>query len=228
MLFLVLRLTMQNIHNFIEQTNLKPTLTASDIDELVSQGLQYNFVGICLPTFWVKKARREIGNAALQLITVIGFPLGYQMTESKLFELDNAINNGADEIDMVMNISAFKSNMPWVKIEMAKCSKMAHENGKILKVIIETAYLNDQEILQACKLCQDAGADYVKTSTGFAPQGALTNHIQLIRDFLPESIGIKASGGIKNLEQAKQMIAAGAERIGTSSGVSIMNELSGK
>ncbi len=216
---------MENIQKFIEQTNLKPTITASEVDELVSQGKQFGFAGICLPTFWVKKARREIGTAPLKLVTVIGFPLGYQMTESKLFELDNAVANGADEIDMVMNISAFKSKMPWVKIEIAKCAKRAHENHVLLKVIIETAYLNEGEILEACKLCMDAGADYVKTSTGYAHQGATVAHVKMMRDFLPESIGIKASGGIKNLEQAKMMIDAGADRIGTSSGVEIMGAL---
>ena len=219
---------MENIQNFIEQTNLRPTLIDKEIDHLVEQGKRYNFAGICVPPFWVKKARREIGTTDLRLVTVIGFPLGYQMTESKINEMEMAIANGADELDMVINVSAFKSGMPWVKVEIAKCARLAHENGRLIKVIIETAYLSNDEMVDAAKICQDAGADYVKTSTGFAPSGAKVEDIKLLRDKLSPQIAIKASGGIKTLEQASRLIAAGADRIGTSSGVDIMQELVGK
>jgi deoxyribose-phosphate aldolase len=136
--------------------------------------------------------------------------------------MKRAIDNGADEIDLVWNITSFKTGIPWTKIEVAKCSKLAHDNQKLLKVIIETAYLSDSEIEQACKICTDAGADFVKTSTGFAPKGATVEHITLMKKILPPSVGIKASGGIKTREQALAMINAGASRIGTSSGVSIV------
>jgi deoxyribose-phosphate aldolase len=212
---------MRNIQKYIEHTNLKPTITSKDIELLLNEAQENTFFGICIPPFWVKKAKRDIGKSDLQLITVIGFPLGYQMSQTKEAEALQAIKDGADELDMVLNISAVKSEMMWPKIEVAKMGKLAHENGKILKVIIETAYLSDTEIIDACKICADAGADFVKTSTGFAPEGAKLEHIELMRSVLPEHVGIKASGGIKSYEQAIQMIDAGADRIGTSSGPEI-------
>ncbi len=212
-----------NIASYIEQTNLSPTLTIRAIDTLVEQAKQYNFFGICVPPFWVKRAKREIGNAPISLISVAGFPLGYSMTETKLDDIKRAIDNGVNEIDVVWNISSFKTGIPWTKIELAKCSKLAHDQQTLLKVIIETAYLSDEEIVKACKLCADAGADFVKTSTGFAPTGAKVEHIKLMRSVLRTDVGIKASGGIKTKEQALAMIAAGANRIGTSSGVFIIN-----
>lgn len=211
-----------NISSFIEHTNLSPTLTIKDIDRLVEEAIQYKFFGICVPPFWVKRAQREIGSANVALITVAGFPLGYSMTESKLDEMKRAIDDGADEIDVVWNITSFKTGIPWTKVEIAKCSRLAHDYQKLLKVIIETAYLSDSEIEQACKLCADAGADFVKTSTGFAPQGARVEHIARMKNSLPREVGIKASGGIKTSEQAVSMIVAGASRIGTSSGISIV------
>src|SRR5688572_15038735 len=161
-----------NIAGFIEHTNLSPTLTIGAIDKLVDEARQFGFVGVCVPPFWVKRAQREIGKDKIFLVTVAGFPLGYNMTETKLDEIRRAIDNGADEIDVVWNVTAFKTGIPWTKIEVAKCSKLAHDHEKILKVIIETAYLSDQEIEKACKICADAGVDYVKTSTGFAGAGA--------------------------------------------------------
>jgi deoxyribose-phosphate aldolase len=211
-----------NLASYIEHTNLNPALTISAIDKLVEEAKQFGFAGVCVPPFWVRRAWRERGNEKIFLVTVAGFPLGYNMTETKLDEIKRAIDNGADEIDLVWNVTSFKTGIPWTKIEVAKCSKLAHDHHKLLKVIIETAYLSELEIEQACKLCADAGADFVKTSTGFAPTGANVEHIALMKKVLPPSVGIKASGGIKTREQALAMIAAGANRIGTSSGVSIM------
>lgn len=211
----------------IEHTNLSPTVTVVEIDRLVTEANEFKFYGICVPPFWVKRAKREIASSNISLITVVGFPLGYQMTETKIDEAKRAIDNGADEIDWVWNLSSFKTGLPWTKIELAKASKLVHDQQKILKVIIETAYLTDDEIITACKLCNDAGADFVKTSTGFAGAGASINHVRLMRQYLPDLVSIKASGGIKNYSQANQLVAAGAERIGTSSGVAIvMEELS--
>lgn len=212
-----------NLADYIEHTNLSPTLTIRDIDKLVEEAVQYKFFGICVPPFWVKRAQREIGKNKITLVTVAGFPLGYNMTETKLDEIKRAIDNGADEVDVVWNVTSFKTGIPWTKIELAKCSKLCHDHQKLVKIIIETAYLSGDEIIQACKLCADSGVDIVKTSTGFAPAGAKVEHIRLMRSVLPPEVGIKASGGIKTKEQAIEMINAGADRLGTSSGVAIVN-----
>jgi deoxyribose-phosphate aldolase len=211
-----------NIASYIEHTNLSPTVTIGDIDKLVAEAREFNFRGICVPPFWVKRARREIGTAKILLITVAGFPLGYNMTEAKLDEIKRAIDNGADEIDVVWNISSFKTGLPWTKIEVAKCAKMAHDYQRLLKVIVETAYLSDDELARACKLCADAGTDFVKTSTGFAAKGAEVDQVKIMKNNLPSTVGIKASGGIKSYAQAVSLIEAGADRLGTSSGISIV------
>ncbi len=212
-----------NLSQYIEHTNLSPTLTIRDIDVLVEEARQHSFLGVCVPPFWVKRAQREIAKDKIVLVTVAGFPLGYSMTETKLDEIKRAIDNGADEVDVVWNITSFKTGIPWTKIEIAKCSKITHDHQKLLKVIIETAYLSDEEIVEACKLCADAGVDFVKTSTGFAATGAKVEHIKLMRSVLPEQVGIKASGGIKTHMQAVAMIEAGADRLGTSSGVKMIS-----
>jgi len=206
---------------FIEHTNLSPQLAISDIDRLVEESKEFGFAGVCVPPFWVRRAFRERGSSKFFLVTVAGFPLGYNMTETKLDEIKRAIDNGADEVDVVWNTTAFKTGIPWTKIEIAKCSKLAHDHQRILKVIIETAYLSTSEIEAACKLCADGGADFVKTSTGFAPSGAKVEDIKLMKKVLPASVGIKASGGIKTYEFARALIEAGATRIGTSSGIAI-------
>jgi len=213
-----------DISRFIEHTNLKPDLTGDQIDRLVAEAKEHGFFGVCVPPFWVKRAAREIGTEAIQLVTVIGFPLGYQRTEVKLLEIEKALEDGANEVDIVMNISAFKSGMPWTKIELAKCAKLTHDHEALLKVIIETAYLADDEIIQACKIVSDAGADFVKTSTGFASTGAQEHHVKLMRKHSPSHVGIKASGGIKDLATARKMVEAGADRLGLSAGVQIVQE----
>jgi deoxyribose-phosphate aldolase len=213
-----------DLAKYIEHTNLSPTLTIKEIDKLVEEAKQFSFLGVCVPPFWVRRAFREIGDSGVKLVTVAGFPLGYNMTETKLDEIKRAIDNGADEIDVVWNVTSFKTGIPWTKIELAKCSKLSHDHQKLLKVIIETAYLSDEEIIEACKLCTDAGVDIVKTSTGFAPSGAKVEHIKLMRSVLPQHVGIKASGGIKTKEQALAMIEAGADRLGTSSGIKIVTD----
>jgi deoxyribose-phosphate aldolase len=215
---------MLSIASYIEHTLLKPTITDKEIDQLVAEAREYSFVGVCIPPFWVKRAKREAGVSDLKIVTVAGFPLGYNITEVKLEEIRIALNHGADEVDMVMNISAFKINMDWFKIELAKCSKAVHDREKILKVIIETAYLSSEEIIRACRICTDAGVDFVKTSTGFAPEGAKVSDVELMRKAVPASVGVKASGGIRDLESFEKFIIAGADRIGTSSGIKIMEE----
>lgn len=199
-------------------------MVARDVDQLIAEAKVHHFLGICVPPFWVKKAARELEGTDIQLVTVIGFPLGYNQTEVKEFEIKRAIEQGANELDIVMNISAFKEGMPWVKVELAKCAHQIHEAGCLMKVIIETAYLSDDEIVKATKLCCEAGTDFVKTSTGFAGAGAQVEHVKLMRANAPSNVGIKASGGIKSQADAQAMIEAGADRLGTSSGVVIMKE----
>jgi len=211
-----------NLAAYIEHTNLSATLSIADIDQLVEEAKRYGFFGVCVPPFWVKRAQREIGKEKITLITVAGFPLGYNMTETKLDEIQRALDNGANEIDMVWDISSFKSGLPWTKIEVAKCTSLVHKYERILKVIVETAYLSDSELEKACVICADGGADFVKTSTGFAPSGAKVEDVALMKKALPDHVGIKASGGIKTREQAVAMIEAGASRIGTSSGINIV------
>ncbi|WP_215226656.1 deoxyribose-phosphate aldolase [Echinicola shivajiensis] len=215
---------MLDIKRYIEHTLLSPTLTDRHINQLILQAREYHFHGVCVPPFWVKKVKRELEDLNMQVVTVVGFPLGYQMTETKVFETERAIKDGADEIDVVWSLSAFKSGMNWPKIELAKLSTLCHDHGKVLKVIIETGYLSQQEIIEACKIGSDAGVDFIKTSSGYAESGARKEDIQLMRRILPSNVGIKASGGIKTYEQAKTMIEAGADRIGTSSGMEILKE----
>ena len=213
---------MSTLAHCIEYTNLSPTITARDVERMVREVQEYHFVGICLPPFWVKKARRELGSSDVQLVTVAGFPLGYQMTQTKVAEIRQALDDGAHEIDVVMNVSAFKSGMPWVKIELAKCATLVHEREALLKVVIETAYLDETEIAQAATLCADAGADFVKTSTGYAPEGATVAHVQLLRRVLSSHVGVKASGGISTHQQALAMVKAGADRLGASAAIAIV------
>jgi len=215
---------MQNINQYIEHTILKANASHTDIDKIVQEAKEYQFKGICVPPFWVKKARNGLGESNVQLVTVSGFPFGYNKTETKVFEIEEALKDGADEVDIVWNLSAYMSEMSWVKQDIAKCAEKLHDHGKFLKVILETAYLSKEEIIAGCHICKDAGADFVKTSTGFAHEGALVENIKIMRAALPSSVGIKAAGGIKDLETAIAMIKAGADRIGTSSGVAIFEE----
>lgn len=212
-----------DIASRIEHTNLSPTLTISDIDTLVNEAREFGFFGVCVPPFWVKRAKREIGQDKISLITVAGFPLGYNMTETKVSEIRHAIDNGADEIDVVWNLTSFRTGLPWTKIELAKCGKECHDRQKTFKVIIETVYLSDAEIVKACKICADAGADFIKTSTGYASVGATIGQIRLMRTELPSSVGIVAFEELKNREHALAMIDAGADRLGTSTAIKILN-----
>jgi len=214
---------MNNLNRFLESTLLKPAMTGKEVDLLVRDAIEEQFVGVCVPPFWLKKVRRDLGEENVQLVTVIGFPFGYSDTATKVFETREAIRQGADELDLVWSQTAYHSGMNWPKIEIAQIAKICHEEERILKVIIETANLNKQEIVEACLICQDAGVDFVKTSTGYASAGARVEDIQLMRETLSSSVGIKASGGIKTLDFAIDLIRAGADRIGTSSAKALMD-----
>lgn len=214
---------MKNLNRFLESTILKPTMTDQDVNNLIREAIEEQMMGVCLPGFWLKKAKRELGDEDIRLVTVIGFPFGFEDTATKVAETREAIRQGADELDLVWSITSYLSGMTWPKIEIAQIAKLCHEEERILKVIIETAYLSPDQIREACLICQDAGADFVKTSTGYAPSGAKVEDIQLMRQTLSSSVGIKASGGIKTLEFAEELIRAGADRIGTSSAKPILD-----
>lgn len=216
---------MKNLNRFLESTVLKPTMTDRDVELLVKDAIEWQFVGVCVPSFWVKKAKRDLKDQDIQVVTVLGFPFGFEDTATKVAEAREAIKNGADELDLVWSQTAFHSGMNWPKIEIAQLSKICHDEERILKVIIETAYLSPDQIREACLICQEAGADFVKTSTGYAPSGAKVEDIRLMRETLSSGVGIKASGGIKSLDFALELIQAGADRIGTSSAVAILKEL---
>ncbi len=208
---------MEDLKSKIELTNLKSSIVDQDVEFLIQAGYEKNFLGICIPPFWVKKAARDIGSRELRLITVVGFPFGFQRTESKIKEVELAVEDGVDEVDLVWSITAFKAGMNWPKIELAKAAQTCHKNGIPLKVIIETALLEDEEIKEASKICSDSGADFVKTSTGFSTRGASVRDIEIIKESIPSTVGIKASGGINNRDFAEELVKAGASRIGSSS-----------
>ena len=209
----------------IEHTRLKPDLTEEQLDSLVHEAIDFGFHGVCVPPFWVKRAHREAGNTGIKIITVAGFPFGYSLTETRLDEISRVIDHGADEVDIVWNLSAFRTGMPWCKIDLARCTQAAHARQRVIKIILETSLLTEKEIAEGCRICAEAGADFVKTSTGFMGGGAEEKHIRLMRETLPASVGIKASGGIKTADQAMKLLRAGADRIGTSSALEMMQEL---
>lgn len=214
---------MNKLNRYLESTLLRPTMTGDQVEVMLEEAIKEQFIGVCIPPFWVKKAARELKEEDIRVITVIGFPFGYQDTATKVFEAKEVIKNGADELDLVWSQTAFHSGMNWPKIEIAQLSKICHEEGKILKVIVETAFLNSDQLKDACQICEDAGVDYVKTSTGYADSGAKVEDIILMRKTLSSNVGIKASGGIKTLDFALELIEAGADRIGTSAAKSLMD-----
>ena len=204
----------------IELTKLNPDFSEKDLLELIHVAEKNEFLGICIPPFWIKKASRELANSPLRIVSVIGFPMGFSRTEVKLKEIELAIEDGAHELDLVWNNSAFKSGNNWSKVEIARAAKLCHQHEVMLKVIIETSLLNEAEMERVVKECEDAGADFIKTSTGFLGSGAQLKDVAMIRSWLSDSVGIKASGGIKTLAKAQEFVAAGAERIGSSSAAS--------
>lgn len=217
---------MIEINKFIDHTLLKATATEADIIELCKEAREYDFFSVCVNSGYVPLAKKELSNSNVKVCTVVGFPLGAMSTEAKVFEAKQALKEGAEEIDMVINIGELKSkNLKKVEDEIAAIKNAIGD--KVLKVIIETCYLTPQEIVIASELAVKAKADYVKTSTGFGTDGAKMENIKLMKGAVNGSAKIKASGGIKNLDTALSYIEAGVERIGTSSGVSIVKELKG-
>lgn len=217
----------QPLNTYIDHTLLSPTASETDIRKLCEEAWIHAFKAVCVPPTYVRYTGEmlEFCPINIEIATVIGFPLGYSTTSTKLHEAENALRDGATELDVVMNIAQFKS-MAYLSVqeELRQLADLAHARQCILKVIIETAYLDQFEIQTACEICVEAQADFVKTSTGFAPAGADLATVVLLRELLPDSIQIKASGGIRTREQALAFIQAGASRLGTSAGVALLNE----
>lgn len=212
---------MKEINKYIDHTLLSPTASREDIITLCNEAKQYNFYAVCVNSCWVHTVANALEGTDIKVVATVGFPLGTASTKAKVAEAVKAIEDGADEIDMVMNIGLFKSQLSKKTRKDISAVKNAIGN-KILKVIIETCYLNKYEIRIACSICKIAKADYIKTSTGFGNKGAQLKDIQMIHSAIEGHTKIKASGGIANKEEAVAFIHAGADRIGTSKGVDII------
>lgn len=215
------------ISQYIEHTVLKVDTTEKDIKKLCTEAIKHDFYAVCVPPYYVKYARKFLSEKDIKIVTVVGFPFGYNTIIGKAEETKRVIESGADEIDMVMNIAAFKSgNYPHVSSDIRNVSTLCRLGNLVLKVIIETALLTEKEIKKACEICAAEEVDFVKTSTGFNGKGANVKDVKLMRSLLPPNIKIKASAGIKDYKTAIALIKAGADRIGTSSGVELVNVVS--
>ncbi|MBQ0139102.1 MAG: deoxyribose-phosphate aldolase [Kurthia sp.] len=214
-----------NIAALIDHTLLKPEATAEQIVQLCAEAKQYNFASVCVNPSFVALAAEQLKGAQSKVCTVIGFPLGASTSATKAFETKDAINNGAGEIDMVMNIGAMKAQQYDVVLNDMKAVREA-AGETLVKVILETCLLTDAEKEKACELAVEAKLDFVKTSTGFSTAGANEADVALMRRVVGKDLGVKASGGVRSLEDLEKMVEAGANRIGASSGVKIMNGLS--
>ncbi|MBI3732245.1 MAG: deoxyribose-phosphate aldolase [Chloroflexi bacterium] len=215
------------VAHLIDHTLLKPEATEDQIAQLCYEARKHQFIAVCVNPNWVRLCKQLLHGSKVKLATVIGFPLGAHATETKVFEAAQAIKDGADELDMVINIGALKAgDFETVERDIHAVVEVAHTLGGIVKVIIEAALLSDDEKTQACILAKGAGADYVKTSTGFGPGGATAHDVALMRRTVGAGLGVKAAGGIKDLATMTEMVKAGATRIGASAGVKIVQEVS--
>ncbi|CYY19960.1 deoxyribose-phosphate aldolase [Streptococcus suis] len=210
------------LNKYIDHTILKPETTQEQVEKILAEAKEYDFASVCVNPTWVALAAESLKDSDVKVCTVIGFPLGANTPAVKAFETKDAISNGADEIDMVINIGALKTGNYDLVLEDIK-AVVAASGDKLVKVIIEACLLTDDEKVKACQLSQEAGADYVKTSTGFSTGGATVADVALMRKTVDPDMGVKASGGARSYEDAIAFIEAGASRIGASSGVAIMN-----
>lgn len=211
-----------NINKLIDHTALKPNTNKESISKLITEAKTYDFASVCVNPCWVALAHQELKDTDVKVCTVIGFPLGANTTEVKVFETKDAIEKGAQEIDMVINIAMLKDKeYDYVENEIHQIVEVAKDKA-IVKVIIETCLLTDEEKIKACELSQKAGADFVKTSTGFSTGGATVHDIALMRKTVGAEMGVKASGGVHTHEEALAMVEAGATRIGASAGVKLL------
>ncbi len=213
-----------DLARYIDHTLLKPEAAAADIDKLCAEAREFSFASVCINPTWVKRAAENLRGTEVVTCTVIGFPLGATTTAIKAMEARRALRDGAREVDMVLNVGALKSGeYDHVRDDIAKVAEAAHEVGGLCKVILETALLTDEEKVVASSLAKEAKADFVKTSTGFGSGGATVYDVALMRETVGPDMGVKASGGVRTLEDVEDMIAAGASRIGASAGVQIVS-----
>ena len=210
------------LNKYIDHTILKPVTTQEQVEKILSEAKEYDFASVCVNPTWVSLAAESLKDSDVKVCTVIGFPLGANTSAVKAFETEDAIANGADEIDMVINVGALKAGNDALVLDDIKAVVDA-SGDKLVKVIIEACLLTDDEKVRACQLSKEAGADYVKTSTGFSTGGATVADVTLMRKTVGPDMGVKASGGARSYEDAIAFIEAGASRIGASSGVAIMN-----
>ena len=212
-----------DISKLIDHTKLKPDLCLQDIDKLCDEAIQHQFAAVCIPPYFVKHASVRLKDESPNVCTVVGFPMGYSCTPSKVEEARKAIDEGANEIDMVVNVCAIKDgNWNYLKNDIQSVTTLTQMMGGLIKVIVETGILSDEELKRICDICIESNAEFIKTSTGFNGVGAETKKVKLIKSIAGDSIKIKASGGIKTKEFAIELIENGAERIGTSSGLIIV------
>ena len=211
------------LNKYIDHTILKPTTLISDIEKLCSEAIDYQFAAVCVPPNFIKKAKELTKDSTVKVATVIGFPFGYSAVEAKLAETLLAIVDGADELDIVINISAIKNNdWQYLANEINHLMPIIKQNKRVVKIIIESGILTDEEIIKCCTLYGAAGIDYLKTSTGYAEKGASVHAVALFEKHLPAHVQIKASGGIRDYAFAKELIDAGATRLGCSASVAIV------
>lgn len=221
-----MNLTQSQLAKYMDHTLLKADATLDGIDRVVAEAKQFGCASACVNPFWVPYVARLLDGSGVATCTVVGFPLGASSTASKVFETTDAIANGADEIDMVINIGELKAgHAELVREDIRAVAEATHAGGKLLKVIIECCLLTDDEKRLACLLCAEAGADFVKTSTGFSTGGATVADVTLMRECVGPDFGVKAAGGIRTLADAYAMIEAGASRLGVSAAASILAEL---
>lgn len=212
------------INRMIDHTLLKSESTREQIKSLCDEALEYNFKSVCINPFWVSYANDILKDSEVSVCTVIGFPLGANTTSMKATEAREAILNGADEVDMVINVGLLKSK-EYDLVEEDIKAVVEESKDKVVKVIIETCLLSDEEIVKACEISMKSGADFVKTSTGFNSAGAKAQDVNLMRKTVGDTLGVKASGGIRDLKTAREMIENGAARLGVSAGIEIIKEL---
>ena len=213
------------VAGLIDHTLLKPDATEEMIAQICREAVRHQFFSVCVNPTNVRFAAEQLQGSAVKVCAVVGFPLGATTTKEKVSETQTAVENGATEIDMVINIGAVKSRDDEFTLgQITAVTQTCHEKGALCKVIIETSYLTNEEKVRVCKIAKEAGADFVKTSTGFSGGGATVEDVALMRHTVGQGMGVKASGGIRSLDDARRMVAAGANRLGVSSGVRIVQE----
>ncbi len=213
-----------DVSKYIDHTYLKPFATEADIVSKCGEAKKYGFASVCVNPCNVPVAARELKGSGVHVCSVVGFPFGTHTTSTKVFETREAIENGADEIDMVINVGKLlEGDEAFVENEVRALAQVCHEKGRILKVIIETCYLKEEHIAAMCRIVRETGADFIKTSTGYGSRGASVEDIELFKKYLGDApVGIKASGGVRTAQEAKTYIDLGCSRLGTSNGVGIM------